>query len=71
MTKLQADIERRRLIQVIVSGFTYDPGHSDLDDCQPIHVRMTLGEYRAACKVNAEVERAGEQEASNDLKAKS
>ena len=56
MTKQYADIERRRLIQAIVSGFTYDPGHSDLDNEQSIHVRMSLGDYRAACRLNAEVE---------------
>jgi len=27
-------------------GFTYDPGHSDLDNEQPIHVRVTLGAWR-------------------------
>lgn len=30
----------------VIAGFTYDPGTSDLDDEQPIIVRMTLGEYR-------------------------
>ena len=30
----------------VIAGFTYDPGTSDLDDEQPIVVRMTLGEYR-------------------------
>lgn len=29
-----------------VEGFTYDPGHSDLDNEQPIHVRVTLGDWR-------------------------
>lgn len=29
-----------------VDGFTYDPGHSDLDNEQPIHVRVTLGDWR-------------------------
>lgn len=27
-------------------AFTYDPGHSDLDDEQPIHVTVTLGDWR-------------------------
>jgi hypothetical protein len=37
-----------------VSGFEYDPGHSDLDDEQPIYVRMTLGEWRKARHAIAE-----------------
>ena len=38
------------LLQVIENGFTYDPGHSDLDNEQPIVVRITLGDYlRANC----------------------
>ena len=32
---------------VLNRGYIYDPGHSDLDNDQPIDVRMTLGEYRA------------------------
>ena len=56
MTKRQADDQRRKLVQTIVSGFTYDPGHSDLDDEQPIHVRMTLGDYRAACRLGTQAE---------------
>ena len=27
-------------------AFTYDPGHSDLDNEQPIHVTVTLGDWR-------------------------
>ena len=34
--------------KAVDKGFDYDPGHSDLDDEQPIHVRMTLGRYREA-----------------------
>jgi len=30
----------------IRDAFTYDPGHSDLDNEQPIHVRVTLGAWR-------------------------
>lgn len=33
-------------LQVIADGYDYDPGDSDLDDEQPIFVRMTLGDYR-------------------------
>src|ERR1035438_7556390 len=34
-----------RLIQLILAGFAPDPGTSDLDNEQPIFVRMTLGDY--------------------------
>lgn len=27
-------------------AFTYDPGHSDLDDEQPITITVTLGDWR-------------------------
>jgi hypothetical protein len=30
----------------IRDAFTYDPGHSDLDDEQPIHITVTLGDWR-------------------------
>ena len=46
------------LLQAICAGFTYDPGHSDLDNEQPIHVRMTLGDYRRASRLKYELERA-------------
>ena len=36
-----ADIARK-----FRDGFTYDPGHSDLDNEQPIHVHVTLGDWR-------------------------
>ena len=42
--KINAQLAEVR--KLILSGFTYDPGHSDLDDEQPITVRMTLGDYR-------------------------
>lgn len=42
---------KQDLIERIVAGFDYDPGHSDLDDEQPIHVRMTLGDYRKARRI--------------------
>ena len=37
-----------QVLMAVVDGFTYDPGHSDLDDEQPINVRMTLGDWRTA-----------------------
>jgi hypothetical protein len=36
------------LIKAVHDGFTPDPGTSDLDNEQPITVRMSLGEYRRA-----------------------
>jgi hypothetical protein len=36
------------LVKAVVDGFTSDPGTSDLDNEQPITVRMSLGEYRRA-----------------------
>ncbi len=39
----------QRLIKAareVRDGFTYDPGHSDLDNEQPIHVSITLGAWR-------------------------
>ena len=48
--KTQTDFAR-----IIAAGFEYDPGHSDLDNEQPIHVRMTLGDWReAAGKIRAQ-----------------
>ena len=37
------------IVREIKDGYDYDPGSSDLDNEQPISVRMTLGEYRNAC----------------------
>ena len=34
----------------VVVGYDYSPGDSDLDDEQPIHVRMTLGDWRRASR---------------------
>jgi hypothetical protein len=39
------------LLEAVTKGYTYDPGSSDLDDEQPIHVSMTLGEYRRAVRM--------------------
>ena len=35
----------------VEEGYRYTPGDSDLDDEQPIHVRMTLGDYRRAIRL--------------------
>jgi hypothetical protein len=46
------------VLRAVCAGFTYDPGHSDLDDEQHITVRMTLGEYRRASRLKYELEKA-------------
>jgi hypothetical protein len=46
------------LVRAVVNGMDYDPGHSDLDDEQPIHVSMTLGDYRRAARLLHELERS-------------
>jgi hypothetical protein len=30
----------------VCHAFTYNPGHSDLDDEQPIHITVPLGDWR-------------------------
>lgn len=44
----------------IRDAFTYDPGHSDLDNEQPIFIRTTLGDWR---RLHYELQRV-EQEAA-------
>jgi hypothetical protein len=43
------------LLDAVHAGYDYDPGSSDLDDEQPIHVRMTLGDYRRASRLRHEL----------------
>jgi hypothetical protein len=38
--------ELAKAAKAIRDAFTYDPGHSDLDDEQPIHITVTLGDWR-------------------------
>ena len=45
------------VLRAVCDGMVYDPGHSDLDDEQPIHVSMTLGDYRRASRLKYELER--------------
>jgi hypothetical protein len=40
--------ELKILLTTIRTGYDYNPGDSDLDSEQPIHVRLTLGDYRKA-----------------------
>ncbi len=46
-----------RVLEAVVAGFIYDPGHSDLDNEQSINVRMTLGDYRRATNLLHEVKK--------------
>ena len=43
------------LIKAVRDGYDYDPGSSDLDDEQPIVVRISLGEYRRASRLYFEL----------------
>jgi hypothetical protein len=45
------------LVDAVVKGFTYYPDHSDLDDEQPIHVSISLGDYRRAMRLKHELEK--------------
>jgi hypothetical protein len=47
--------EARHIINAVCLGFNADPGHSDLDDSQPITIRLTLGDYRRALRIRAEL----------------
>lgn len=38
--------ELKEMAAVIRDAFKYDPGHSDLDNEQPIHISVTLGDWR-------------------------
>ncbi len=46
------------LLVAVTDGYTYDPGDSDLDDEQPINVRITLGDYRRANHLMYELRKA-------------
>ena len=53
--------ERHRylhLLRTALDGYDYNPGDSDLDNEQPIYVRMTLKEYRALRSLMRDVEDA-------------
>jgi hypothetical protein len=38
----------KEALRPFFDGFSYDPGHSDLDNEQPISVRVQLGDWRRA-----------------------
>ncbi len=46
------------LARAIVNGLLNIPGCGDLDDEQPIIVRMTLGDYRRARRLSYQLEEA-------------
>jgi hypothetical protein len=43
------------LLKEVVLGYDYNPGSSDLDNEQSIHVHMTLGQYRRAARLYHEL----------------
>lgn len=45
------------IVKAVCEGFTPDPGTSDLDNEQPIHVCIPLGEYRRAVRLLHELEK--------------
>jgi hypothetical protein len=47
----------------ICESFIYDPGHSDLDDEQPIHIHCTLGDWR---RLNSALMLAGQRAEPED-----
>lgn len=49
LTRLRAENEAlKEALRPFFDGFSYDPGHSDLDNEQPISVRVQLGDWRRA-----------------------
>lgn len=45
------------ILRSVVAGFEPDPGTSDLDNEQPLNVRMDLGTYRKARALAYELEK--------------
>lgn len=52
---LQLPTKDLHLLKRLLAGFTADPGTSDLDDEQPIHLSILLGDWR---KLNGLIHRA-------------
>ena len=46
------------IVKAVCEGFTPDPGTSDLDNEQPVHITIPLGEYRRAVRLLHELEKA-------------
>jgi hypothetical protein len=56
----------KEVLRPFFDGFSYDPGHSDLDNEQPISVRVQLGDWRRARRVLAALSKAlGEGQEDN------
>jgi hypothetical protein len=45
-------VQAVKVAEVVRKGYDYDPGDGDLDNEQPIHVRMTLADYRRAVQLS-------------------
>jgi hypothetical protein len=62
------DFETLRLAaSKLRDGFTYDPGHSDLDNEQPVWVRCSLGDWRRLdAALNATVDSSNPQTGGKD-----
>ena len=43
------------LLEAICAGYDYNAGSSDLDDEQPITLRLSLGDYRHANRLRYEL----------------
>lgn len=48
--------ELAKMLREFVSAFKYDPGHSDLDNEQPIHITVPLGTWRRASRLLTKVQ---------------
>lgn len=44
------------LVDFVLNGFSPDPGTSDLDDEQPIHIMIPFGEYRRCQRLKPQLE---------------
>ncbi len=53
LERLQKDVVT--LLDAVCAGYDSDPGDSDLDDEQPIWVRIPLGQYRLARRLRHEL----------------
>lgn len=67
LTRLRSENEAlKEALRPFFDGFSYDPGHSDLDNEQPISVRVQLGDWRRARRVLAALSKAlGEGQEDN------
>jgi hypothetical protein len=69
ITRLRSENEAlKEALRPFFDGFSYDPGYSDLDNEQPITVRLQLGDWRRARRVLAALSKAtgGSHEQGDD-----